>query len=352
MAQSIAVPISETYDLSTSLNRMGLIAIRTPSMTGISKRYPGFIRNFKFLRVKSCDVVVSCASSLPADPLQIGTSAGSIAPQDMFNPLLYKAVSNDSWNGLLNRIYTGGGGVSSDSLNGTVRYFRDAFPQSTNADIMAAYYALLSDPSFKKAHVQAGLEMRKLVPLVYHLLSSSGTTPGNNGSSVSGVATMNDVNYIASTGLSGTTSNLVYNGAGSMKGRPVPMPPVECTPMVYNVTDGTVTQTEFTPTIGGIVPTYVACIVVPPASLNITYFRMTVRWNVEFFGVASDIAKGLPVSVSALGAYTYYSNQQNQQTLQANKIADVSDSAVNADDGELERSVEADGVTLDLIMEK
>lgn len=352
MAQSISVPISETYDLSTTKDRLGLIAIRTPNMPAISKRYPGFIRNFKFLRVKSCDVVISCASSLPADPLQIGTAAGKIAPQDMFNPLLYKAVSNDSWNGMLSRIYAGGTGTSSDSLGGAVRYFKDAFPTASNADVMSAYYSLLSDPSFKKAHVQSGLEMRHLVPLVYHVLNSSGTTPSTNGLNISGIGNMNEVNYIDGSGTVGVTQQLMFNGAGSMKGRPVPMPPVETTTYVYNQSDGTVTNTEFTVGIGNIVPTYVAAIVIPPASLNITYFRMTIRWNVEFFGVASDMVKGLTLSNADIGRYAYYSNQNNQQTLTASKISDVSDTAVNADEEDIQRSVEADGVTLDLIMER
>ncbi|ANC51537.1 putative capsid protein [Porcine associated porprismacovirus 10] len=352
MAQSISVSVSETYDLSTTKDRLGLIAIRTPSMIAVNKRYPGFIRNFKFLKVKSADVVLSCASSLPADPLQIGTTAGAIAPQDMFNPLLYKAVSNDSWNGLINRIYAGGLGLSSDSLGGSVRYFQDAFPQSSNSDCMAMYYSLLSDPSFKKAHVQSGLEMRHLIPLVYHLLSSGGVVPANNGAQIAGNASMNDQVYIGSNNIAGTSSILAYNGAGSMKGRPVPMPPVECTPSVYHETQDNVVRGEWTPTVGNIVPTYVGCIIVPPASLNITYFRMTIRWNLEFFGVASDIAKALPTSAVAISPYTYFSNQQTQQTLQASKISDVSDTAVNADgDDGFARSVEADGVTLDLIME-
>lgn len=352
MTQGVAVSISETYDLSTTKNRLGLIAIRTPSMIAVQKRYPGFIRNFKFLKVKSADVVISCASSLPADPLQVGTQAGKVAPQDMFNPLLYKAVSNDSWNGILNRIYAGGTGTSSDSLSGAVRYFRDAFPASSDNDVMAMYYSLLSDPSFKKAHVQAGLEMRHLVPLVYHVLNGSGTTPSNNGTNIAGIGQMNEVNYVDGSGSMGVTGNLAYNGAGSLKGRPVPMPPVECTPYVYNTTDGTVTNTEFTPAVGNIVPTYVGCVIVPPASLNITYFRMTVRWNLEFFHVASDIAKGLPVTLSAIGSYAYLQYQNTQQTISASKISDVSETAVNADVDDLQRSVEADGVTLDLIMEK
>ncbi|ANC51529.1 putative capsid protein [Sheep faeces associated smacovirus 2] len=353
MTQSIAVSISETYDLSTTLNKMGLIAIRTPGMQSVEKRYPGFVRNFKFLRVKSCDVVISCASSLPADPLQIGTAAGSIAPQDMFNPLLYKAVSNDSWNGLLNRIYGSTGAVN--SLGGTVRFFQDAFSAASSADSINSYYALLSDPSFKKAHVQQGLEMRRLVPLVYHVLNAGGTTPNMNGATLANVDELDNVNAVGNNGVSVSASNnMLFGGTAFFKGRPVPMPPVECTTSVVHPTDGTVTQTVFNPIIGNIPSTYVAAIVTPPATLNITYFRMTVRWNLEFFGVASDIAKALMPGTSDIGRYAYFSSNVSQQTLSASKISDVSETAVNADDQEhdIQRTVEADGVTLDLIMEK
>lgn len=351
MSQSINVSISETYDLSTTTGKMGLIAIRTPGMVSVEKRYPGFIRNFKFLRVKSCDVVISCASSLPADPLQIGTQAGKIAPQDMFNPLLYKAVSNDSWNGLLNRIYGSTGAVN--SLGGTVRFFQDAFSGASSSQSTNSYYALLSDPSFKKAHVQQGLEMRHLVPLVYHVLNAGGTTPTMNGSNLADADAMSNVNAVGNDGASyNTTNNLLFGGTATFKGRPVPMPPVECTPGVIHPSDGTVTSATFNPVVGNIPSTYVACIVTPPASLNITYFRMTVRWNLEFFGVASDVAKALMPGTAAIGPYTYYSTNATQQTLTASKIADVSDTAVNADEEEVQRTVEADGVTLDLIMEK
>lgn len=351
MVQSIKVSISETYDLSTTQNRMGLIAIRTPSMVAVQKRYPGFVRNFKFLRVKSCDVVVSCASSLPADPLQIGTTAGKIAPQDMFNPLLYKAVSNDSWNGLLSRIYASSG--ATNSLSNSVRFFSDAFAAASDTNVTNAYYALLSDPSFKKAHVQQGLEMRGLVPLVYHVLNANGTMPDNNGLYYAGINQVGDVAVSDNAGISySISSNYASAGSATLKGRPVPMPPIETTVGVIHPSDGTVTQTEFNPVTGSIVPTYVACIVTPPASLNITYFRMTVRWNLEFFHVASDVVKALMPGVSDIGRYTYYQSQQSQQTLNASKISDVSETAVNADDETFERTVEADGVTLDLVMEK
>lgn len=349
VAQSIAVSISETYDLSTSKNRMGLIAIRTPSMTAIQNRYPGFIRNFKFLRLKSCDVVLSCASSLPADPLQVGTTAGKVAPQDMFNPILYKAVSNDSWNGLLNRIYASSG--STNSLSHSVRFFRDAFSGATDSDVEDAYYGLLAEGSFKKAHVQSGLEMRNLVPLVYHILHSNGTMPDNTGSAVATSSQISNVNVTNAAGDGYSVSALGWTG-GILKGRPVPMPPVECTTGVIHASDGTVTNTTFTPVIGSIVPCYVACIVTPPASLNITYFRMTVRWNVEFFGVASDMAKTLMPGAVVQGDWSYYRAQNSQQVMPASKISDLSESAVNADVDDLERSVEADGVDLDLVMEK
>lgn len=351
MTQSINVSISETYDLSTTQNKMGLIAIRTPSMQAIDRRYPGFIRNFKFLRVKSCDVVVSCASSLPADPLQIGTTAGKIGPQDMFNPLLYKAVSNDSWNGLISRIYASTGAVN--SLGGTMRFFQDAFSSASASDSQKAYYAMLSDPSFKKAHVQQGLEMRGLVPLVYHVLNAGGTLPANNGNGTAGITDVGTVNVSDNAGASySTSSNLAFGGVGTLKGRPVPMPPIECTPGVIHPSDGQVTQVTFNPVIGSIVPTYVAVIVTPPATVNLTYFRMTVRWNLEFFHVASDAIKALMPEMSDIGRYSYLNTFANPPTLKADTIEEHSETAVNADEDGLQRSVEADGVTLDLIMEK
>ncbi|AIY31251.1 hypothetical protein [Camel associated porprismacovirus 1] len=343
MSQSITVSIVETYDLSTTENRMGLIAIKTPSMTAVNKRYPGFIRNFKFLHVNSCDVVLSCASTLPTDPLQIGTTAGKVAPQDMFNPLLYKAVSNDSWNGLLSRIYSPTG--ASVSLNDDVRHFADAFPDATSTESVRAYYAMLADPSFKKAHIQAGLSMRGLRPLVYHLLSGSGTNTELTGAGQPTAVGQAYKNYVDDSGDAyQRASNNLYSGTTLFKGRPVPMPSVQTTPAVVHPSDGTVTQIDYNVVLGGIPSTYVCAIVVPPHSLNTTYFRMTVKWSVTFHTVASEMSKALMPGMSDLGRYAYYTSETSK--LEPVPIEDVSDTAVTGD------TVDADGVSLDLVMEK
>ena len=97
------VRISETYDLSTQVGKMGLIAVHTHSFHAISGAWGGLAKNHKFMRLVNCDITMACASMLPADPLQIGTEAGDIAPQDMFNPILFKGGSSRSGRGLHSR---------------------------------------------------------------------------------------------------------------------------------------------------------------------------------------------------------------------------------------------------------
>ncbi|ADB24814.1 ORF9 [Chimpanzee stool associated circular ssDNA virus] len=87
------VKVSETYDLSTQTDKMGFVGIHTPEGKLVYNMWSGLFKNFRKFRYASCDVTMACASMLPADPLQIGVEAGDIAPQDMFNPILYKAVS-------------------------------------------------------------------------------------------------------------------------------------------------------------------------------------------------------------------------------------------------------------------
>ena len=75
----VFVKVSETYDLSTKIGKMGIVGIHTPDSDLITRHYGGFIQNMKFAKFVKCDVAMACASMLPADPLQIGMEAGSIA---------------------------------------------------------------------------------------------------------------------------------------------------------------------------------------------------------------------------------------------------------------------------------
>lgn len=330
------VTLTETYDLSTVKDKMGIIAIRTPSMSSIDKKWPGFIRNFKFVRPLSCNVRVACASALPADPLQIGTSAGKVAPQDMFNPILYKTVSNESWNGLVNRIY----GVSgfTDSLSEVVHVSQDAFSTSpvTPTQSTNAYYALLSEPGWAKAAPQAGLSMNNVKPLVWTVLNTIGAP-----SSAQFTSPDNTVPAVSANSSVSSAQRAFF-----LKGHPQPMPRVATVVSAGDVVNATSSLYEGISTNLGTIPScYCAVLVMPPSTLHLLYYRLVVSWTVEFSVPRSDAELGLVLTANMIGTWTHY---QSTSASSASKLSEVSDTAVEADS---DHSVEADGVSLDLVMD-
>ena len=100
----VVVKVRETYDLHTTQNKMTVIAIHTPKPDIIKRNYPGLLMQCKMYRPVSADVRVACASVLHLDPLGVGTSPGDVAPEDVFNPILYKAMSNKGMSQLEARI--------------------------------------------------------------------------------------------------------------------------------------------------------------------------------------------------------------------------------------------------------
>ena len=194
----VTVRVSETYDLSTKVNKMGIVGIHTPTGSLIDKMWPGLVLQHKKMRFVKCDVAMACASMLPADPLQVGVEAGAIAPQDMFNPILYKAVSNDSMSNILAYLMGAGGEPALDFPNvdkgSIVDINNTLFTSSPGAtgelsptyDQFKMYYGLLADSNgWKKAMPQAGLTMRGLYPLVYQVIhpygiNNRGTVPSEN----------------------------------------------------------------------------------------------------------------------------------------------------------------------------
>ncbi|BBE29367.1 capsid protein [Simismacovirus malbas1] len=165
----VFVKIRETYDLSTKKDKMTMLGVHTPSMTWLVRQYQGFFMNCKKFRIDKCDIACACASTLPADPLQIGISETDIAPQDMFNPILYRAVSNVSYDTLNSRLYSLGY-FGTTTTGGSVDQAQEAF---SGVDNFALYYSILARPDgFRTASPQAGFEMRGLTPLVWEQLYS------------------------------------------------------------------------------------------------------------------------------------------------------------------------------------
>lgn len=348
--QTVTVRMYETYDLATTQGKMGLIAIRTPSMPYIEKRYPGLVRQFKFVSLNSCNVNLSCASSLPVDPLGIGTTAGKIAPQDMFNPLLYTAVSNDSWNGIIDRIYSGSNYMA--SMSGSVKQLEHPFPSATDnaASNRDPYYALLAENKFKKAFVQAGLSMSGLVPIVYPVLTPNGQNASLTGTDIPNLSNFNDQYGLDGSGLPVKVGMNAQAGNALIKGHPQKLPRLQTKVYAYNQGDETVVSTTPSIMIGGIPSCYVACIITPPAVLQRTYFRMTVCWTATFSVLESDILLGPVLSDKDLSRYVYYNGIGN--SIAAKGLEEVSDTSVNADDGDVHRSVVADGLDMNLVLEK
>ncbi|AIK28865.1 Cap protein [Porcine associated porprismacovirus 4] len=279
----VMVRVSETYDLSTKVGKMGIVGIHTPKGNLITRHYGGLIQNFKYAKFVSCDVALACASMLPADPLQIGQEAGAIAPQDMFNPILYRAVSNESMNNFLAFLQSGAilnGAVDKNSvidLNNTSFTFNEA-----EVDQFQLYYGLLSNSDgWKKAMPQAGLEMRGLYPLVFSVNVNTAMPSAN------GIGKQFDSEF---TGLSNTEASPAKVGTVQwMRGGAVRMP------RFPTIRFGTNEQYYLIGDVAGksdlsdmSMNAYVAMIVLPPAKLNQPYYRLKVTWTVEFSEIRSQ----------------------------------------------------------------
>nr|QCC72710.1 capsid protein [Cressdnaviricota sp.] len=298
---------------------MGLVAIHTPSYFAVARQWGGLCKNFKFFRFASCDVTMACASMLPADPLQIGTEAGDIAPQDMFNPILYKAVSNDSYNNIVNRImvYSSYSDVANNSesvvsVNAPDFGALGSGPDEKPFTQFDLYYALLADKDgWKKSMPQSGLQMKGLYPIVFSVMNTVGNaagyptwkqTPGQN----------EDPNTVWTqpaltdgTGFQGTDIGRYIRGP-SMR-----MPRLPTLLMnnqaIDDPSDATLGAMPEVP------PCYVAALVLPPAKLNKLYYRLKVTWTIEFSEPRSLIeVLGFP-AMAQIG-HSYYGTDYVEQS--------------------------------------
>lgn len=333
----VMVRVSETYDLSTKVGKMGIVGIHTPKSNIIKKMWSGLISNFKFGRFVGCDVQLACASMLPADPLQIGVDAGSIAPQDMFNPILYKAVSNDSMSNLQAWLMSKMGGNASAIQKGSIIDVNSAdfqFDDAVSISQFDMYYALLADTDgWKKAMPQAGLSMTGLYPIVYALASNVGANDINGGLSTQ----MSAPKDKDATG-SGST-NVV--GVQYLRGPAMRMPRVNT---VYfhdtssvNQDDKIVDQayTNFGANTAGLPMCYVGMIVLPPAKLNQLYYRLKVTWTIEFTEVrpVTDISNWRLMSEVGSQAYGTDYNVQS-------KVMSASEAMVDVNGADIEKVME------------
>lgn len=314
----VFVSVSETYDLSTQTNKMSLIGIHTPKRQLIEKTYPGLCMNSKYCRIVSQDVVIACASMEPADPLQIGTTEGTIAPEDMFNPILYKAVSNDAMSQIEARLHALGWTNEDASIQGNQAVV-DNDEVTTMADEFPVYYSLLSNrDGFRAANPQQGLQMTGLKPLVFETLSNVG---------IYGEDSVN-FDYYRTIGKKSTGGlEISTHGVSYMRGNAKPMPkfPTTFITGVSPSTDSATPGTNFQANGMGdgnpsneqihmprITPVFTACIIVPPSRLHKLFYRMVVRTHLEFTEVRpiTEIAGFYGLAVNYAGQ-VYYSDYED-----------------------------------------
>lgn len=293
------VHISETFDLSTKAGKIGLIGIHTPPRALVEAHYGPLMNNYKRIRFLGCDVVLACASTLPLDPLKVGDGANLMNPADAMNPILYKAVSNNTFETMVAKIKGASAVLPSSAGSSVVR--QESVDTTTNTyDDFDVYYGILSTGTgWKKSMPQTGLAMRSLKPLMYPVL----TDIGNVLISQAGGFTQDPV--IATNQDYSTT---LGNGRVA-RGRAQVAPALPLWAGLERTNGGN----PIVPTPTVFPTTFVAGIIVPPCHTNgsIMYYRLRVTWHIRFEGLVSYMEHSSIATYELNGAQTYWADYAN-----------------------------------------
>lgn len=161
----------EIIDLSTVPGKVGVFGIHTPCTLKPVQMLEGFYRQFRQVKYLGCDVKVQPAATLPMDPLGVSYEAGEVAtdPRDLLNPIMVKGCHGETINNALDIIYRDNQELSTSLSRSDI-----SFPGTANNAGEMAYYASLSDPSFRKYGVLQPFALRGLHPMVHKIV---GTMP-------------------------------------------------------------------------------------------------------------------------------------------------------------------------------
>lgn len=324
----VSVKVRETYDLHTTRGKMTVIGIHTPRPDIIKKNYPGLLMQCRCYRPVSADVKIACASVLPLDPQGVGLAEGDVAPEDIFNPILYKAMSNKGMSQLEAKINGTVLGLDVDGSSASV----DVDSTTQYPDEFPIYYGLLSNThEWKHANPQAGLSMKGLRPLVYEMVYNVGDARTQHiaSSNPAGAGFPSNENF-------GNKSAIPYYG---IIGKAKEFPWLNCTSYSY-VNDGQTSPSGFSSSgfpngMGNSeidVPdlkVYCGCIIIPPSRLHELFYRMVVEWTVEFSGIRpmSEIVNWY--DLNAFGDSVHYQNYSYSATKEA--LTGDSESVMDSD---------------------
>lgn len=214
---------SEVYDFGTKAGQVTVVGIHTPVGTRPSNMLYGFFTQFRKFRYTGCKVTIVPAAQLPADPLQVSYEAGELVidPRDMLNPVMFHGCFGDNLNAALNVAYTNTKsytdvGFETDSLISVDQPFKPSGPiwQSGAED---AYYAALSDPSWRKYGIQQGMRLPPMTPRVWKAATNMPILPdtdrdGGVGSMGSYDILLKISDQLKAAGQTGLAANEIHDG--------------------------------------------------------------------------------------------------------------------------------------------
>lgn len=273
----------ETYDLKTTVGKMTILGVHTPTAVSLKKMYKGFFEQYKKIKINGCDIVGVCASTQSLTPSEVGMEAGKVSPREILDPILFSAMTGENLNLLLDKIY---GTVGSE--NGSVH----SMEISDSADVQRdAYYTMLADDRFRKFHPQGGIRVGNLKPFVHRVAT---TQPfkwevGAIDSPRIGLTDSTDVSSALSDrgayGFGGTNGTPGSNPSVFISNGLEPMPWLETTyegtEQFQDETSGTANYIS-TILASNIPRCYCGVVVLPPAEYTSLYFRFSIRWHISF----------------------------------------------------------------------
>lgn len=304
---TIHATYTETYDLNTINNELSILAIHTPQSNTLKRFFHGLYEQYSKMKVLGCNFRMVCASQQALDPTLVGMSEGQVDPRDVLNPILFKAVTGEGVNALIDQIYNSSESVTPTAGNSSNLGHSIDQHVITSTGGISSYYSLLADDSWRREHPQKGITVMGLKPMVHRVVTTQpfkwssakefpGMVPATSPSDTAGHA------GYGFGGISGSVNGatdpvnptvFVSNGLTDMPWLDTAFSSVHTFADGVGATQGSSKAYALQTNIPRV---YMGCLVLPPStgSQNL-YFRLQIVWHILFkdFRVAQDL---LPVT--------------------------------------------------------
>lgn len=309
---TIHATYTETYDLNTINDELSILAIHTPQSNTLKRFFHGLYEQYRKMKVLGCNFKMVCASQQALDPTLVGMAEGQVDPRDVLNPILFKAVTGEGVNALIDQIYNAGESVTPTVGNSSnLGHSIDQHVISSTGGI-SAYYSLLADDSWRREHPQRGITVMGLKPMVHRVVT---TQPFKWSASQRATGAVVDVPQVAASSTPGSqVAPYGFGGvSGSSDGSTDPVNPTVfvsngLTEMpwldtafssVHTYADGTGATQGSSKAYAlqtNIPRVYMGCLVLPPSTgTQNLYYRLQIVWHILFrdFRTAQDL---LPIT--------------------------------------------------------